>query len=67
MRVGSVVMFSATLNPQRYYADLLGLPADTVWIDVESPFRAEQLQVQVVSQISTRFVHRQTSLEPIVE
>ncbi|MGO4004199.1 ATP-dependent DNA helicase [Pseudomonas fluorescens] len=63
----SVVMFSATLNPQRYYADLLGLPAETVWIDVESPFRAEQLQVQVVSQISTRFVHRQASLEPIVE
>lgn len=63
----SVVMFSATLNPQRYYADLLGLPADTVWIDVESPFRAEQLQVRVVSQISTRFVHRQASLEPIVE
>lgn len=63
----SVVMFSATLNPQRYYADLLGLPADTVWIDVESPFRAEQLQVRVISQISTRFVHRQASLEPIVE
>ncbi len=63
----SVVMFSATLNPQRYYADLLGLPAETVWIDVESPFRAEQLQVQVVTQISTRFVHRQASLEPIVE
>ncbi|WP_256829432.1 ATP-dependent DNA helicase [Pseudomonas sp. Pse1] len=63
----SVVMFSATLNPQRYYADLLGLPAETVWIDVESPFRAEQLQVQVVSQISTRFVHRQASLAPIVE
>ena len=63
----SVVMFSATLNPQRYYADLLGLPADTVWIDVESPFRAEQLKVQVVSQISTRFVHRQASLAPIVE
>ena len=63
----SVVMFSATLNPQRYYADLLGLPVETVWIDVESPFRAEQLQVQVVSQISTRFVHRQASLEPIVE
>ncbi|ROM89624.1 ATP-dependent DNA helicase [Pseudomonas brassicacearum] len=63
----STVMFSATLSPQRYYADLLGLPATTVWIDVESPFNAEQLKVQIVSQISTRFVHRQASLAPIVE
>ena len=63
----SVVMFSATLSPQRYYRDLLGLPPATVWIDVESPFHADQLQVQIVSQISTRFVHRQASLAPIVE
>ena len=63
----SNVLFSATLSPQTYYANLLGLPADTVWMDVESPFQAEQLQVQVVSQISTRFVHRQASLAPIVE
>jgi DNA excision repair protein ERCC-2 len=46
---------------------LLGTPANTVWIDVESPFHADQLQVHIVSQISTRFVHRQASLEPIVE
>ena len=63
----SVVMFSATLSPQRYYRDLLGLPAATVWIDVESPFHADQLKVQIVSQISTRFVHRQASLAPIVD
>ncbi|RON09836.1 ATP-dependent DNA helicase [Pseudomonas brassicacearum] len=63
----STVMFSATLSPQRYYADLLGLPATTVWIDVESPFSAEQLKVHIVSRISTRFVHRQASLAPIVE
>lgn len=62
----SSVLFSATLSPRHYYADLLGTPADTVWIDVESPFQAEQLDVQVVSRISTRFVHRQASLEPIV-
>ncbi|MGO3623126.1 MAG: helicase C-terminal domain-containing protein, partial [Pseudomonas helleri] len=39
----------------------------TVWIDVESPFSAQQLKVQVVSQISTRYVHREASLAPIVE
>jgi len=63
----SSVLFSATLSPRHYYADLLGLPADTAWIDVESPFKAEQLQVRIVDQISTRFVHRQASVAPIVE
>ena len=63
----SCVLFSATLSPRHYYADLLGLPPDTAWIDVESPFKAEQLQVRIVDQISTRFVHRQASLAPIVE
>lgn len=63
----SNVLFSATLSPRTYYANLLGLPADTVWIDVESPFKAQQLAVHVVSEISTRFNHRQASLGPIVE
>jgi DNA excision repair protein ERCC-2 len=63
----SSVLFSATLSPRHYYADLLGLPKDTVWIDVESPFKAEQLRVRIVDRVSTRFVHRQASLQPIVE
>ncbi|WP_419736111.1 ATP-dependent DNA helicase [Pseudomonas sp. COR18] len=63
----SSVLFSATLSPRHYYADLLGLPADTAWIDVESPFRREQLDLRIVSQVSTRYVHRQASLAPIVE
>ncbi|GAB3653223.1 helicase C-terminal domain-containing protein [Ramlibacter alkalitolerans] len=61
----TVTLFSATLSPPRYAIDLLGLPADTVWMDVESPFRPDQLQVQVVSSISTRYRHRQASAEPI--
>ncbi|MCY1420472.1 DNA repair helicase (rad3) [compost metagenome] len=63
----STVLFSATLSPRHYYADLLGLPAQTAWLDVQSPFRAEQLQVRIASEISTRFNHRQASLGPIVE
>lgn len=63
----STVLFSATLNPERYYRDLLGLPDNAVWLEVESPFAAAQLQVQIVSRISTRYVHRQASLAPIVE
>jgi len=63
----STVLFSATLSPRHYYSDLLGTPENTVCIDVESPFHADQLQVEIVSRISTRFVHRQASIEPIVE
>ena len=63
----STVLFSATLNPWHYYRDLLGLPDSTVWVDVESPFSAAQLDVHIVSRISTRFAHRQASLAPIVE
>ncbi|WP_160108593.1 ATP-dependent DNA helicase [Pseudomonas izuensis] len=63
----STVLFSATLSPRHYYADLLGTPANTVCIDVESPFDADQLQVHIVNRISTRFAHRQASVAPIVE
>lgn len=52
------MLFSATLSPQAYYANLLGLAGDTVWMDVESP-QQSNWNVHVVSQISTRFVHRQ--------
>ena len=61
----SVALFSATLSPRDYYTDMLGLPADTVWMDVQSPFVAGQLSVQVVSNISTRYQHRESSLAPI--
>ncbi|CAM3725857.1 putative dinG-like ATP-dependent helicase [Pseudomonas reidholzensis] len=63
----SVTLFSATLSPRQYYADLLGMPADTAWLDVAAPFRAEQLDVRIISQISTRYQQRQASLAPIVE
>ena len=62
----SSTLFSATLSPAHFYADLLGLPAETPWLDVESPFVAEQLQVQAVSNLSTRYQHREQSLAPIV-
>ncbi|MDB5777516.1 MAG: DinG family ATP-dependent helicase [Herbaspirillum sp.] len=63
----STVLFSATLSPWHFYADTLGLPADTGWIDVPSPFAAEQLSVQLISRISTRYRHRDDSLAPIAD
>ena len=61
----SVALFSATLSPQQFYKDTLGLPANTAWIDVQSPFSHEQLQVYTVSNISTRYPHREQSLPRI--
>ena len=61
----SVTLFSATLSPWHYFADLLGMPASTGWIDVESPFTAGQLTVHVANRISTRYQHRSASLAPI--
>ncbi|MFL6695700.1 MAG: ATP-dependent DNA helicase, partial [Vitreoscilla sp.] len=62
----TTTLFSATLTPMHFQADLLGLPPDVAWVDVESPFEASQLRVQVAP-LSTRFAHRPASLAPIVE
>jgi len=59
------VLFSATLMPQVFYADTLGLPTDTAWLDVAAPFRPEQLAVHIVRGVSTRFADRGRSLAPI--
>jgi len=60
-------LFSATLQPAHCYADLLGLPDDHGWVDVETPFRAEQLQVCVARGVSTRWRDRVASLDAIIE
>lgn len=63
----TATLFSATLSPWHFHADTLGLPADTVAIDVESPFEARQLAVHIARNISTRYQHRERSLQPIAE
>jgi DNA excision repair protein ERCC-2 len=63
----STALFSATLSPWNYYSDMLGLPANTAWVDVASPFEAQQLTVHIVKKISTRFQHRARSVAPIAQ
>jgi len=63
----TTVMFSGTLNPYHFYRDTLGLPDHTQWLDVEGPFRAEQLEVRVAANVSTRWRDRERSLAPIVD
>jgi Rad3-related DNA helicase len=63
----SVTLFSATLSPWHYFAESLGMPADTAWLDVASPFSADQLDVKVIRDISTRYQHRSRSVQPIAD
>ncbi|SDT98962.1 ATP-dependent DNA helicase [Halopseudomonas salegens] len=61
----SSTLFSATLSPANYYADLLGLPEEYQWLDVDSPFKPEQLCVRIPHKLSTRYADRPASLQPI--
>ncbi len=61
----ATTLFSATLRPEQFHRDMLGLPADTVALDVPAPFTADQLQVRVARHISTRWRDRTASLAPI--
>ncbi len=63
----SVTLFSATLSPPAYATQLLGLPENTAWIDVPPAFPAEHLTVRVAEGISTRFAHRDRSLQRLVD
>lgn len=63
----SSTLFSATLSPPTFYSDLLGLPDKTPFLDVESPFDAAQLTVNIAKHISSRFKARPSSIKPIVE
>lgn len=64
---GPVLLFSATLSPGIYFRDLLGMPGDTTFSALPSPFNADQLKVCFTPDISTRQVDRDRSLAPIAE
>lgn len=61
----STVLFSATLAPENYHRDLLGMPFNTHFVDIESPFHRRQIDLRLVTYISTRRDHRHRSLAPI--
>jgi len=63
----STLMFSATLSPGVYYRDLLGMPEDTCFRSLPSPFTSDQLEVHFTPDISTRQPDRERSLAPIAE
>ena len=61
------VLFSATLTPFEFHSDMLGIPSTSAWLDVDTPFNAEQLTVRIARQVSTRYHDRASSLTAIVD
>jgi Rad3-related DNA helicase len=63
----STVLFSATLSPHSFYRDVLGVGEGCEFLEVDSPFRSEQLAVRLVRSISTRLCDRPRSLRPLAD
>ena len=61
------IAFSATITPWSFYRQMLGMPEATPFVNVPSPFGAEQLQVHLAKKISTRYKDRARSLMPIAD
>ncbi len=61
----SVALYSATLSPQRFVTQMLGLSDSAIYLDVPSPF-AGQLTVHIARHISTRYRDRRESLQNLV-
>ena len=65
-RAKATVMFSATLTPAEYYADILGGGDKAVSVSFASPFPPENLCVAVMDGVSTRYDDREASYKKIV-
>jgi DNA excision repair protein ERCC-2 len=63
----SAALFSATLSPIEYFHEMLGLPENTVSLEVPSPFDPAQFQVNICEHISTRYADRPGSLASLSE
>ncbi len=64
-RASASVLFSATLTPTEYFADILGGGKKSVSVSFPSPFPPENLCVSVVDGISTRYEDREKSYKKI--
>lgn len=60
------VLFSATLTPQDYFADILGGGDDSVCVSFDSPFPPERLCVTIADHISLRQEDRGKAVRQVV-
>jgi len=62
----SAVMFSATLSPMEYYADVCGM-ADAGRLELPSPYEEENLCLITVDSVGTRYSQRKASAAQVAE
>lgn len=62
----SAVLFSATLTPLDYFADILGGGKKAIRIALPSPYPAENLCLAAVTGLSVRFEDREKSVRKLV-
>ncbi len=60
-RAHAAILFSATLTPTEYFADILGGGRNALRLSIPSPFPRERLCVAAVTGIHTRFEERDSS------
>lgn len=65
-RATAAVLFSATLTPAAYFADILGGDKSGITVSFDSPFPTDHLCVAVCDQVSTRYENRDASVRRIV-
>lgn len=63
----SIIVFSATLSPLKYFRDILGGEEDAYGVVLSSPFDIQNREILVVDNVSTRYNDRQKSYDIIVE
>ena len=63
----SSVSFSATLRPQQFFIDSLGLTEETKTLSLESPFAVAQQCTAICDWVDTRYQARANSIAPIVD
>lgn len=65
-RAVAQVLFSATLTPTEYFADILGGGGSSVTATFESPFSPDNLCVSIADKLSTRFGDRDKTCRTVV-
>ena len=62
----STVLFSATLDPVSYYAEITGSP-DAETLELESPYPTENLCIAAVDTVSTKYLARRETADEVAE
>ncbi len=64
-RAHAAVLFSATLTPTDYFADILGGGKGAVRLSLPSPFRQENFCIAAATGVSTRYEDRERSVKKL--